>query len=87
MRILAVVVVASLACTPAFAADEPVPAKEKRICKRGSNLGSHLRASKVCRTAAEWKQIADAEKTAQIKYRNDIRGGIEQSQGTKTGVN
>ena len=87
MRFLAVVVVASLTCTPALAADEPAPAKEKRFCKRGSSLGSHLRPPKVCRTAAEWKQIADAERTAQMKFRNDVRGGERPPEGLKTGVN
>ncbi len=87
MRFLAVMVVASLTCTPAFAADEPAPAKEKRFCKRGSSLGSHLRPPKVCRTAAEWKEIATAEKNAQLKFRNDFRGGEQQSQGNKTGIN
>ncbi len=87
MRFLAVVVVASLTCTPAFAADETAPAQEKRFCKRSSSLGSHLRPPKVCRTAAEWKEIADAERTAQMKFRNDIRGGERPPQGLKTGVN
>lgn len=87
MRFLAVVVVASLTCTPAFAADETAPAKEKRFCKRSSSLGSHLRPPKVCRTAAEWKEIADAERMAQMKFRNDVRGGERPPEGLKTGVN
>lgn len=87
MRILAAAVVASLAFAPAFAADETAPAKEKRFCKRGSSLGSHLRPAKVCRTAAEWKEIAEAERSAQMKFRNDVRGGERPPEGTKTGLN
>ena len=86
MRFLASVIVASLTCTPAFAAEEPGPVKEKRFCKRGSSLGSHLRPPKVCRTAAEWKEIADAERSAQMKFRNDVRGGERPPEGVKTGI-
>ena len=50
--ICAVVLVAQ----PAAASEEGN--KERRICKTEAKTGSHIKTRKVCRTAAEWKQLA-----------------------------
>lgn len=57
--LLTVSIALTLVSTPAFAADDP---KEKKICKRTDEgrTGSHLRgASRVCRTASEWRDLED----------------------------
>ena len=34
----------------------------KVICKRENSTGSRLRSTRVCRTAAEWEQIRQAQR-------------------------
>lgn len=45
-----------LLAQPANAAEKEN--KERRICKTEAKTGSHIMTRKVCRTAAEWKQLA-----------------------------
>ena len=55
---------ASLAVTAAFASDEPSTkaTDSRRICRdSGRQLGSHIRATRRCRTAEQWRQ-EDEEK-------------------------
>ncbi|WP_294235912.1 hypothetical protein [uncultured Sphingomonas sp.] len=36
----------------------PPPAKEKKICRAQETTGSRLAAKRVCKTQAEWDEIA-----------------------------
>lgn len=40
------------------------PVKEQLVCKRVVETGSHVRAQKVCRSAAEWRRIQAEERDA-----------------------
>jgi hypothetical protein len=69
MRLPIAIAAAMLASSAAAAAPQTQPAKdrapdpaEKVICKRvyEADTGSHFQSSKrICRTAAEWKEIDD----------------------------
>ena len=86
MRFIAAAAVLSLLCGPAVAAEEASPTPEKLICKRGSNLGSHLRPPKVCKTKSQWEEARRAERSAQDKWQRDVRGGERPPEGRKTGT-
>ena len=43
----------------------PVPAKEKKICRVQETTGSRLGAKRICKTQAEWDEIA-------ANARNDV---------------
>jgi len=49
---------AALAVTAALATDPPASTeKERLICRRtAKTIGSHIRAPRRCRTAAQWQQ-------------------------------
>ena len=63
MRLLMVAAAGTLFFTPgAQAKDQPADPSQKRVCKRiyEADTGSHFRSSKrVCRKAAEWKELED----------------------------
>lgn len=71
---------AGLTVTAALAAaDEPGKADEsRRICRdSGRQLGSHIRASRRCRTAEQWRQ--EDEEKAQLP------AGMQVTQGQNDG--
>lgn len=43
---------------------EPKPAKERKVCRSEIDTGSRLGKRQVCRTAAEWQVIDDANSEA-----------------------
>lgn len=54
-----------LALTGQQAEPTPVPAKEKKICRVQETTGSRLGAKRICKTQAEWDEIA-------ANARNDV---------------
>jgi hypothetical protein len=43
----------------AYAVDAEAPAAEKKICRRQKQIGSMVRAKKICRTKTEWDDAAE----------------------------
>jgi hypothetical protein len=67
----------SLLFALAMAGDAPTeattPAPEKLICRREAQIGSLVRRKKVCRTAADWKAVAQESK--------DMSNGMQKRAG------
>lgn len=74
---MAAIALAALAA-PA-AAQQAAPEKEKKVCKSVREIGSRIASERVCRTRAEWDQIArETRKELQDYGRTASQG----SQGT-----
>ena len=59
------VLTALLAAAPAETPREP-----KKICRAAApNIGSHIKRSRICRTAAEWEELDNARRAADIPTR------------------
>ena len=58
----------ALAAAPAAQAGEAdVEVTAKRVCRPAApTIGSHIKRSRVCRTAAEWEEIDNARRAAPI---------------------
>ncbi|MFN3676623.1 MAG: hypothetical protein ACK4TC_11635 [Sphingomonas pseudosanguinis] len=54
-----------LALTGQQAEPAPTPVKEKKICRVQETTGSRLAAKRICKTQAEWDEIA-------ANARNDV---------------
>ena len=54
-----------LALTGQQAEPAPAPVKEKKICRVQETTGSRLGAKRICKTQAEWDEIA-------ANARNDV---------------
>jgi len=68
--------VAGLTVTAAFASAETAPKSEdtRRICRdSGRQLGSHIRATRRCRTAEQWRQ--EDEEKAQMPVSLSVTEG------------
>jgi hypothetical protein len=56
LSILSAILLSSASPTAMALAD--APAAEKKICKREKQIGSMVRAKKICRTKAEWDEAS-----------------------------
>ena len=75
---LALIVTPAAAQAPeSKAAEAKTPAHEKLICKREEQIGSRLAAKKVCLTASEWQQVAQAnrEETERVQLNTQVAKG------------
>ena len=67
------------------AAEAKEPREDKRVCKRvyDADTGSHFQSSKrVCRTAAEWKELENGtEQTIQQIRDRGSRGNLAPAMG------
>ena len=78
-------VAAGLTVTAAFASAEPAPRSEdaRRICRdSGRQLGSHIRATRRCRTAEQWRQ--EDEEKAQMPASLRVTEGQNDGQVSRT---
>ena len=74
-KVLAAVAAALLTAGGASAQDKPERPKEKKICKGEADLGSRLQRNRICRTKAEWEQLAgEGEDGVKAKPRGTARG-------------
>ena len=48
----------------------PVPVKEKKICRVQETTGSRLSSKRICKTQAEWDEIA-------ANARNDVQSATD----------
>lgn len=55
-------------------AAEPAPTEPKVICRRIPELGSRVRAQRVCRTKEEW--AAEREENRKLIDRAQVTGGL-----------
>lgn len=69
----------TLAQTPLAETAPPAVAKEKRICKASTDIGT-LVPKRTCRTAAEWKDINEANAKAMQQFRRENTPGAQQPQ-------
>ena len=55
-------------CTPAAASGAPRAEEgKKRVCRpAASTIGSHIKRSKICRTAAQWEEYDSSRRAADI---------------------
>lgn len=60
--------VLALAASPAAQAGEAeVEVRAKRVCRAAApTVGSHIKRSRTCRTAAEWEEIDNARRAPAI---------------------
>jgi hypothetical protein len=70
MSRLALFLLAWVFAAPAMAApagDVSVEGKGKRVCRpAAATIGSHIKRSKICRTAAEWAELDASRRAADI---------------------
>lgn len=73
IKSLAFVACLALTAAPAAAMADTAPKKDKLVCKRVEGTGWRLsNSTKICKTAAEWAAISEAN---QKEYRDYNRGG------------
>ncbi|TCD06228.1 hypothetical protein EYB45_00325 [Erythrobacteraceae bacterium CFH 75059] len=60
---------------PHAAAEGAPTGPEPQICRVQDVTGSHVRKRKVCRTAAEWRRLADDHRAQAQEYVEHGRGG------------
>ena len=74
MRIAIAVAASLLVTAPALAKDPAADRQNEVVCKgdRSKSLGSNLTAKKVCRTRAEWAEIA-ADSRRELQTMSDRR--------------
>ena len=65
---------AAMAAEPAAEA----PKEEKKICRSEPMTGSRTRFRKICKTEAEWREIAMATRTGMNKMENRVASGVTQ---------
>ena len=58
-NMLAAVAATMLACGAAGAKDKPEQVKEKKICRDDMASNSRIAVRRVCRTKAEWAELAE----------------------------
>ena len=64
---LALLLLALGAQPAAQAGAADVEIKAKRVCRPAAPaIGSHIKRSKICRTAAEWEELDNARRAADI---------------------
>lgn len=79
---LAIVSLLTLLASPPADAVTPGPqanGEEKRVCKRQVDTGSLVRASKICRTKAEWQRAYAAARSEGANMQD--RGLIQPTSG------
>ncbi len=74
MKIAIAVAASLLVTTPVVAKDTAADRQNEVVCKgnRTKSLGSNLSAKKVCRTRAEWAQVA-ADSRRELQTMSDRR--------------
>jgi hypothetical protein len=67
IRLLPLLALAAAAPAVAAAADTATEAGAKRVCRPAApSIGSHIKRSKICRTAAQWEEYDNARRAAGI---------------------
>jgi hypothetical protein len=67
LRLFPLVALAAAAPVAAAPAETPIEVGGKRVCRPAApTIGSHIKRSKICRTAAQWEEYDNARRAANI---------------------
>jgi hypothetical protein len=67
----------SLLCTPVGAQDQEPAKQEKKICRTSKMTGSLTRRSRICLTAAQWRELNDRTRKGVDEMVGGASGGKE----------
>ncbi|GGB17950.1 hypothetical protein GCM10011380_04370 [Sphingomonas metalli] len=73
MLLIALVTAAAMQAMPAPAPTAAPAARDKKICRRDTSIGSRLDVVKTCKTAAEWEAYNAAVARLENR-RSDVTG-------------
>ena len=75
MKAILIAGLMAVTATSVAAQETPAPPKEKKICRSERMTGSLTRSTRICLTAAQWKEVNDRTRRGVDEMASAASGG------------